>query len=319
MRKDEDAQGVAPRPGSHSNGTGEGSSVVLGAALLAALLAALIFWASAFAAIRVGLRAFSPQSFALLRFLVASVAVCGFGLVGSLRLPSRRDVPLLVLAAVAGIPLYHVSLNVAEVTVGAGTAALLINISPVMAALLAAVALRERVGWLGWTGTGVSFAGAVVIAAGNRLHFDPHAGWVLVAAGGGAIYTVVQKPLLTRMSPIAFTAWAVWIGAACLLPMLPRLVQELRAAPAASALAGLYLGIFPTALSYAMWSLVVSRMHVSRAVSFLYMVPVFAVIIAWAWLGEMPTRLALGGGAMVIAGVVLVNASKAPPVVAPAE
>ena len=59
-------------------------------------------------------------------------------------------------------------------------------------------------------------------------------------------------------------------------------------------------------------------MNVSRAVSFLYLVPVFAVIIAWAWLGELPTLLALGGGALVIPGVVQENASKAKPV-GPAE
>jgi drug/metabolite transporter (DMT)-like permease len=294
----------------------ETSSVLLGAALLAAL----IFWASAFAAIRVGLQAFSPQSLALLRFLVASIAVCGFALVGSLRLPSRRDLPLLLLAAVCGIPIYHVALNTAEKHVTAGTAALLINTSPVMAALLAAAVLREHVRWLGWVGTFVSFAGAVVIAAGDSFRLDPHALWVLVSAAAGAIYTVVQKPLLKRMPPIAFTAWAVWIGAACLMPVLPRLVGEIRAASPASVAAGIYMGIFPTALSYAMWSIVVSRMNVSRAVSFLYLVPVFAVIIAWAWLGELPTLLAAGGGTLVIAGVVLVNASKAKPTpVTPAE
>src|SRR3954466_9454386 len=100
--------------------------------------------------------------------------------------------------------------------------------------------------------------------------------------------------------------------------MLPKLLHEIRAAPIASTLAGVYMGIFPTALSYMMWAKVISRMHVSRAVSFLYLVPVFAVFIAWLWLGEVPAPLAVAGGTMVIAGVILVNTSKSPPA-APAE
>jgi drug/metabolite transporter (DMT)-like permease len=204
-----------------------------------------------------------------------------------------------------------VSLNWAEVTVGAGPAALLINISPVMAALLATTMLREHLGLSGWVGTLVSFAGAAVIALGNGWDFDPRAVGILVAAAAGAAYTVLQKPLLRSFSPVAFTAWAVWIGTACLLPLLPRLVREFHSAPASSTWAGLYMGIFPTAIAYAMWAKVISRMNVSRAVSFLYLVPALAVVIAWAWLGEVPSVVALVGGAMIVGGVVLVNAGKA--------
>src|SRR3982751_2992127 len=110
--------------------------------LALALLSALIFWAGAFAAIKLGLDGgYSPQSLALLRFLVASVAMGIAALFTRIPLPSRKSVPLLVLASLCGIPVYHILLNYAEVTVGAGPAALLINVSPVMAALLATAVL----------------------------------------------------------------------------------------------------------------------------------------------------------------------------------
>jgi drug/metabolite transporter (DMT)-like permease len=275
------------------------------------LVFALLFWASAFAAIRVGLRGFSPQSLALFRFITASAVLGGVATVAKLKRPSRRDLPLMFVAAVAGIPLYHIALNYAEVKVGAGPAALLINTSPVMAALLAAFALRERVGMLGWVGTATSFAGAAVIAASDGWQFDPRALWVLVAAVGGAVYTVLQKPLVRNLSPLSLTAWVIWIGTAMLLPVAPTLLKEIRTAPAAATWAAVYMGVFPTAIAYALWTHVISRMNVSRAVSFLFLIPALAVVIAWIWLGEVPSRVAIVGGAMVIGGVVLVNGSQA--------
>jgi drug/metabolite transporter (DMT)-like permease len=72
----------------------------------------------------------------------------------------------------------------------------------------------------------------------------------------------------------------------------------------------IYLGIFPGALGYVCWAYVLSRLPAARAGVFLYLVPAFALLIAWLWLGEQPAAQALLGGALVVAGVVVVNRTR---------
>ena len=64
-----------------------------------------------------------------------------------------------------------------------------------------------------------------------------------------------------------------------------------------------YLGVSPTAVTYA-WAM--SRMDTSRAVSFLYLIPVMAYLIALP--GEAPTLPSVLGGVITLTGVLLVNA-----------
>lgn len=279
---------------------------------LRAVLAAgitLLFWSSAFAGIRYALEAFAPAQLALLRFSVASGALLIYALMVRIRLPEWRDVPLIALIGFLGGTVYHIALNIGEVTVTAGAASLLISTSPIFLVLLAAIFLKERLGKLSIIGMSLSFVGAMLISFGKdgAMAFNSGALLVLLAALSGAIYSLGQKRLLPRYGAQAITAYCVWFGTLFMLPAAPGLIRSIQTASWQHILTVVYLGIFPTAIAYVTWAYVLKRLPASRAASVLYLVPVLAIFIAWLWIDEIPAPIALLGGILAVAGVILVN------------
>ena len=279
------------------------------ARVLLALGATVLFWASAYAGIRDALEVFGPGEVALARLLVAAVGLALYAAATGMRLPEARDLPMVFLAGFLAFAVYHVALNYGEITVSAGAAGVLIATAPVFTALLATVFLGERLRSLGWVGMAVSFVGAALISLdeGGGFTLDPGAFLILLSAVCVSVYFVFQKPYLAMYGALPFTTYAIWSGTLFTLPYLPGLFSQSLTAPAGTNLVLVYLGLFPTALGYVTYAYVMSRMDASAAVSFLYLIPVLAYLIGWAWLGEVPMPLSVLGGLLALAGVVLVN------------
>jgi drug/metabolite transporter (DMT)-like permease len=276
-------------------------------ALLAALVT-VVLWASAFVGIRAAGEDLSPGALSLARISLGSAILGGFVLARRERLPGRTDLPLLLVIGVCWFGLYNLALNEAEQRIDAGTASMLVNVGPILIAVLAGILLREGFPRTLVVGCAIAFGGVVVIGLATSER-GVAAGWgtvlCVLAAASYAVAVVAQKPLLSRVPALSLTWLACTIGAVVCLPFAPQLADELGEAPASSIAWVVYLGVFPTSIGFMTWAYALSRTSAGRMGATTYLVPPIAILIAWALLDETPPLLALAGGALCLVGVVI--------------
>jgi drug/metabolite transporter (DMT)-like permease len=280
--------------------------------VLAAALTTVTLWASAFVGIRAAGRDFSAGSLTLGRLVVGTVALGALSIARRERLPPRADVPRLLAVGVLWFGIYNLTLNEAERHVDAGTAAMLVNVGPVIIAVLAGIVLKEGFPRTLVAGCAVAFAGALLIGAATSDGLAPSWGAVLclIAALTYAIAVVAQKPLVATTSPLAITTLACAIGLVCCLPFAPQLAHEAQHASTTALAWTAYLGLFPTAIAFTTWAYALSHTTAGRMGATTYLVPPLATLFGWAYFGETPPGLALAGGALCLAGAALARRNR---------
>lgn len=150
----------------------------------------------------------------------------------------------------------------------------------------------------------------ITLGQDDGVHFDGGALLVLLAALFQSVFFVIQKASLRKYTSLEFTTYVVVAGLLMMLVAAPGLPAAVRAAPPAATLAAVALGLLSTTAAFLAWGYVLARVPASRAVAWLYLVPVLAVAIAWIWLSEIPTPVTLLGGLLVLAGVAIANRSR---------
>ena len=284
-----------------------------------ALLAVYVIWGSTYLAIRVVVTSHLPPMTSMgVRFAAAGLLLAA-GVrwrVGRGALRATRQ--QLRTAAVVGVLLLcggNGFVALAERDVPSGLAALLVSTTPLWIVVLG-LAVGERARGLSLVGTLVGFAGTAVLARPGGGGSAAWQGVVLILVGTAcwATGSLYSRRHVSPANAFAAAAYQMLFGGAALVVAGLALGEtrslDLGAVPASGWWALLYLVVIGSLVAYTAYFWLLANAPLQLVTTYAYVNPVVAVALGWALLAEPVTAQVVVGGALAVAGVVLVISSE---------
>lgn len=273
-----------------------------------AAVVTVLLWASAFVVIRGVGDVLSPGAMAFVRLFVGTLVLAVIAARYRRPLPRGQALGYVLGYGLLWFAGYTVLLNWAERHLDAGTAALLVNVAPILVAVVAGVVFHDGFPRPLVVGLGVAFAGVVVIAAGGDEGGVADSLGIVLGLITAVLYAagvLLQKVALRTVDAVT----ATWVGCAtgmvATLPFAPQAVGELADASGGAIAGVVFLGVGPTAMAFLTWAYALSRTDAGRMAATTLCVPAIAVLLSWVTLGEVPTLWGFLGGALALAGVAI--------------
>ena len=272
------------------------------------LLGAL--FGSSFVAIKAGLETLPPVFFAALRFDVAAPLLLAYAAWRhDVWIPrSRADLAGLVVGAVTIVAVNNGLLFLGQRTITPAAASVMYSLNPILSPAAAVLLLGQRLDARGVVGIGLGLVGVVVIVqpSPETLTAGSTIGqlYVLAAAAGIAVGSVLMRRIDATLDSISLTAWSMALGAVVLHAWSYGLGESVAATPPTRTLvlAVLVIGIPSTAVAYPIYFTLIRRIGPVRANLVAYVVPVFAALTGWLLLDEAVTLATVVGVCIVVVG-----------------
>lgn len=186
----------------------------------------------------------------------------------------------------------------------------LVSTSPLWVALIAWLAWREPLTPRLGAGLALALAGSALISlaeARSSISARPFLGNALALAGALAVsgYWLIGRRLRRRLPLVPYVT--VVYGTAAALLMAAALLLRQRLSGFAPATYGwfLLLALLPQLLGHSSFNWALGQLPASYVAIATLGEPIGAAVLAYAFLGETPTRLKLLAAAMVLAGIFL--------------
>jgi len=267
----------------------------------------VILWSSAYTLTPYALTYYTPSAMSLFRFFFASIVLVTVAIIKKIGLPKLRDLPKFFLAGALGITLYMICYNTGAQYISGTTVSVTLATKPIFTAILARILFKERIRALGWAAIALGFGGILILTLWNGI-FSINQGifLVLISALLFSGYNITQREYGKKYTPLAVSIYSMLAGALMLLIFLPETLAQVASAPLEITLLVAYLGTFPSAFAFILWTYALSMASKTTLVSnYMFTTPFLSMLLGLLFTGTLPDISTYVGGAVIIISLVL--------------
>ena len=272
------------------------------------LLAAL--WGGSFLFMRIAAPVLGPVWLIECRVLLAGLALLPLLVRSHSWETIRTDLKSLFIVGTINSALPFLFLAFAALSLTAGYTSIINATAPLFGTVIAAVWLREKLTAARLIGLVLGFAGVVTLIGLQPMAITPT---VMISIGAGlsaammyAIAAPYTKRYLSQTPPLVIATVSQFGAAIALMPLLPFTVPS--ALPNVKImLAVVTLALFCTSLAYLLYFRLIQNIGSSKALTVVYLVPMFAVLWGSVFLKEPITIAMVSGCGLILLGTAVAN------------
>jgi drug/metabolite transporter (DMT)-like permease len=278
-----------------------------------AFVVLVLAWSSSFSVVKVGLDYAPPVLFAGLRTLLSGVIMSVVALVWGGNPNLGRDWRVFAYLGAFNVVLFIGAQTFAVLLLPSGTAAVLIYLQPILVGVLAWTVLGEPLTTTKVVGLLLGFAGIVAVSSGGLIDAAGEVTLLGVVSGvASALFWALGTVGFKRYEARIATLWAValpFLAGGAVLTTLGLFSERFSdiswTGPFVSSI--LYSAFVGTGLAWLLFFGLVRAGEASRVASFIFVVPLAAVVIGAVVLDETLGLSLLAGAALIVSGIYLAN------------
>ena len=273
---------------------------------------AMLFWGMSFIWTKIVFETYSPVTTIFIRLIISVVVLFLFVLITRrYQRINKKDFRYFFLSSLFNPFLYFIGENYGLQHVSASLTAVIISTIPVITPFIVVFFYNEKLTRLNFGGLLLSFAGVLIIIFSDRVILEGNVLgliFLLMAVVSSIFYTIFVKKLSVTYKPVNIIMWQNLIGVFLFFPLFLAfdIDETITVVPGQKTILSLVmLGIFASSAAFILYVYAIKHLGIIKTNLYTNLIPVFAFLFAFMFLGEKITLLRIVGLVIVLFGIIL--------------